>query len=61
MILCCDGLWSLLSEEQIAQVVQANPPLVAYHELIRLANEAGGNDNISVVLLSFASASGKEV
>jgi serine/threonine protein phosphatase PrpC len=60
MILCCDGLWSLLSEEQIAQVVQASPPLAACHELVRRANEAGGNDNISVVLLSFASSRGRE-
>jgi serine/threonine protein phosphatase PrpC len=60
MILCCDGLWSLLSEEQIALVVRANTPQVACHELVRLANEAGGNDNISVVLLSFTSSIGRE-
>ncbi len=55
MVLCCDGLWSLLSEEQIAQVVRTYAPQAACRELVRLANEAGGDDNISVVLLSFAS------
>jgi serine/threonine protein phosphatase PrpC len=60
LILCCDGLWSLLSEEQIALVVRTNTPQFACHELIRLANEAGGNDNISVILLSFASSRGRE-
>ncbi len=54
LVLCCDGLWSLLTEEQIAMVVSRNSPQVACDELVRLANEAGGQDNISVVVLSFA-------
>jgi serine/threonine protein phosphatase PrpC len=53
LVLCCDGLWSMLTEERIALVVNSNPPWVACNELIRLANEAGGEDNISVVVLSF--------
>ena len=53
LLLCCDGLWSMLTEEQIALVVSSTPPVVACAELIRLANEAGGEDNISAVVLSF--------
>jgi serine/threonine protein phosphatase PrpC len=53
LLLCCDGLWSMLTEEQIALVVRSNPPQAACDELIRLANEAGGEDNISAVVLSF--------
>ena len=53
LLLCCDGLWSMLTEEQIALVVSSAPPQVACAELIRLANEAGGEDNISAVVLSF--------
>ncbi|HZT99296.1 MAG TPA: hypothetical protein VFA10_06525, partial [Ktedonobacteraceae bacterium] len=53
LVLCCDGLWSVLTEAQIALVVNNNPPQAACTELIRLANEAGGQDNISVVVLSF--------
>jgi serine/threonine protein phosphatase PrpC len=54
VVLCCDGLWSKLPEEQIAGVVRTNAPQAACHRLVRLANEAGGDDNISVVILSFA-------
>jgi len=53
LLLCCDGLWSMLTEEQIALVVSSAPPRVACAELIQLANEAGGEDNISAVVLSF--------
>lgn len=53
VVLCCDGLWSMLADEQIATVVSGNSSQAACDELIRLANEAGGEDNISVVVLSF--------
>jgi serine/threonine protein phosphatase PrpC len=53
LLLCCDGLWSMLTEEQIALVVSNNTPQRACDELIRLANEARGEDNISAVVLSF--------
>jgi serine/threonine protein phosphatase PrpC len=53
LILCCDGLWSLLSEDEVATVVSNNSPQGACQELVRLANEAGGEDNISVIVLSF--------
>jgi serine/threonine protein phosphatase PrpC len=54
LVLCCDGLWSTLPEEQIAQVVSTNAPQAACQELVRLANEAGGEDNISLVIVAFA-------
>jgi len=53
LVLCCDGLWSKLPEQQMAMVVSSNTPSEACAELIRLANEAGGEGNISVVELSF--------
>ena len=53
LLLCCDGLWSMLAEEQIASVVSRNTPQAACDQLVQLANEAGGEDNISVVVLSF--------
>jgi len=53
LILCCDGLWSMLPGELIARVVVSHTPQAACNELIRLANEAGGEDNISAVVLSF--------
>jgi len=53
LVICCDGLWSMLPNELIASVVVSHTPQAACTELIRLANEAGGEDNISVVVLSF--------
>jgi len=53
LLLCCDGLWSMLSDELIVSVVARNTPQAACNELIRLANGAGGEDNISAVVLSF--------
>jgi protein phosphatase len=58
LLLCCDGLWSMLPEEQLALVVSSAAPQAACNELIRLANAAGGKDNISAVVLSFAWDSG---
>jgi serine/threonine protein phosphatase PrpC len=53
LLLCCDGLWSLVPDNLIEWVVKSYEPQRACDELIRQANEAGGNDNISVILLSF--------
>ena len=52
LVLCCDGLWSKLPEQQMSIVLSSNTPSDACAELIRLANEAGGEDNISAVVLS---------
>jgi len=53
LLLCCDGLWSNLAEQQIATVVSRNTPQAACDQLVHLANQAGGEDNISAVVLSF--------
>jgi serine/threonine protein phosphatase PrpC len=53
LLLCCDGLWSMVSEEQIIQVMGNYPPQAACAELIRLANDAGGEDNSSAIIVSF--------
>ncbi len=53
LLLCCDGLWSELPEQQMAMVVSSKTPSDACAELIRLANQAAGKDNISAVVLSF--------
>jgi len=51
-LLCSDGLTTMLSEQQIAAVLLANPALRDAGEgLIAAANEAGGRDNITVVLM----------
>lgn len=51
LLLCSDGLTSMVSEQRIAQVLAEAPDLSrAADQLISEANEAGGRDNITVVL-----------
>jgi PPM family protein phosphatase len=51
-LLCSDGLTTMLSEEEILALLLANPRLRdAGEALIGAANEAGGRDNITVVLM----------
>ena len=51
-LLCSDGLTTMVAEEQIAELLRAHPVLRdAGEALIGAANEAGGRDNITVVLL----------
>src|SRR5581483_2712081 len=51
LLLCSDGLTSMVSEERIAAVLAEAANLSqAADRLIRDANEAGGRDNITVVL-----------
>jgi len=53
LVLCSDGLWSALEEQQIAHIVSTMPPQQACAELVRQANTDGGDENISVIILSF--------
>jgi PPM family protein phosphatase len=51
VLLCSDGLTSMISEERVREVLAANSDLDAAGDaLINEANEAGGRDNITVVL-----------
>jgi PPM family protein phosphatase len=51
-LLCSDGLTTMLSEQQIAAVLLAHQRLRdAGEALIAAANQAGGRDNITVVLI----------
>jgi serine/threonine protein phosphatase PrpC len=51
-LLCSDGLTTMISEEQIATVLLAHERLRdAGEALIGAANQAGGRDNITVVLI----------
>jgi len=51
-LLCSDGLMNELSDPEISSVLERlTDPSEAAFELVRLANEAGGRDNISVVVV----------
>lgn len=49
IIICSDGLTSYVNNEEICEIV-LNRKLEAVDELIQLANERGGSDNISVII-----------
>ncbi len=51
-LVCTDGLYSMVNETKICEIVQNNPPVEAVKELINLANENGGNDNITVLIFN---------
>jgi PPM family protein phosphatase len=51
-LICSDGLTTMIGEEQIASILLAHAPLRdAGEALIAAANQAGGRDNITVVLI----------
>lgn len=50
-LLCTDGLTTFVDDEIIAQVIKNNDIDNAVKELVNLANENGGMDNITVVLI----------
>lgn len=55
LILCSDGLWGLVPNSKLQEIVQAGESLQAAAEaLIRQALDAGGGDNISVILVEFS-------
>ncbi|MBI3156238.1 MAG: Stp1/IreP family PP2C-type Ser/Thr phosphatase [Burkholderiales bacterium] len=58
-LLCSDGLSDMLDDDAIAQLLRAHEPLAAASRaLIDAANDAGGKDNISVVLVRAGNAAG---
>lgn len=58
LLLCSDGLTSMLLDEAIARIMRANSdPGMAADELVAAANEAGGQDNISVIVVDLEGAS----
>jgi len=50
LVLCTDGLWSVVGEGDLKSAV-ANPPEQACKDLVALAKQRGGPDNITVQLL----------
>lgn len=50
LLLCSDGLFRLVSREEIAAAAQeAGDPTAVCERLIALANSRGGNDNVTVI------------
>jgi protein phosphatase len=52
LVICCDGLTGMVTDERIARIVRSTPVLQdACKQLVQAANDAGGVDNITVVLV----------
>lgn len=52
LILCCDGLWEMVLDAEIQRMVEtARSPQQACDALLAAANAAGGEDNISVIVV----------
>jgi len=52
ILLCSDGLWDVLSDQKITEIVlTSETPQQACVELVAQANQLGGPDNISVIIV----------
>jgi PPM family protein phosphatase len=50
LLLCSDGLWGIVPETALWDVVNESDPQDAAEKLVALANQSGGPDNISVIV-----------
>ena len=58
LVLCTDGLWGLVQEPEILEIVSGNDPKTACAELVKVARQRGGPDNITLQVLRL-SANGR--
>lgn len=60
-LICSDGLFNEVDESRIAATLRRlADPNEACRELVRLANEGGGRDNITCVIVDIADDSGRD-
>ncbi|MBC8068140.1 MAG: serine/threonine-protein phosphatase [Deltaproteobacteria bacterium] len=54
LLLCTDGLYDMLSDDRIAELLRSSQPVAQIvTELIAAANAAGGRDNVTAVVARF--------
>jgi PPM family protein phosphatase len=54
LIVCSDGLWGKVDPEEIRDFTDRFEPQAACESMVRLANERGGEDNITVIVANFS-------
>lgn len=58
LMICSDGLSGMVSDDEIAEVLgEVTDPQAAADRLVDLANEAGGEDNITVIVVDVGAES----
>lgn len=55
-VLCSDGLWDTVEPREIAEIVSSQEPEGACRQLVEMARERGGSDNISVGVVAIRTA-----
>lgn len=63
LLLCSDGLWDMVRDPKIESVIKspAPDPSITAGELIKVALEGGGEDNVSVIVVSAIETAQKEL
>jgi protein phosphatase len=56
LVVCCDGLSNLVDDAEILSIAGESPIDLAPGRLVALANDRGGDDNITVIVIRVASA-----
>lgn len=51
LLLCTDGLWSVVTEDELETTVSGNAPAECCAALVKLARQRGGPDNITLQVL----------
>lgn len=52
ILLCSDGLWNMVSDKDILEIIKNTPDTqTACEKLVALANAHGGSDNITAILI----------
>jgi PPM family protein phosphatase len=53
LLICSDGLWSVVPEGKLVELIRNSvSPQQACEDLVQAANDAGGPDNITAILIS---------
>jgi protein phosphatase len=58
LVLCTDGLWGTAGDGEIAAIASQLPAQAAADRLVDLANQRGGPDNITVIVVRVGRAAG---
>lgn len=56
LLLCTDGLTNQLTDEELTKIVHELQPTESVQQLIERANEQGGSDNITAIVVQVSSA-----